>query len=186
MALNASLFQQGFAHLWTIPVEFKFYFLLPFFAFFASKINNWLNHSAFFVFFLMLILLHQVAWPFWKTDINSIQLRWYLPVFFAGIFLAQVWEEIHKKLGTWIKTALSFTVIFFMILLSPGARNLIFSVPFDYWLADKFLLISGLWMIFIICTIKGDGFFGGLMKSKVLTWLGSWSYSIYLFHWLVY
>lgn len=87
LAHDAILFEKGFVHLWTVPVEFKFYFILPLFAFVVVKARAWLGSKGVLALFVVTVVLHQVIWPFWGTEINSTQLRWYLPCFLVGVLL---------------------------------------------------------------------------------------------------
>ena len=49
-----------------------------------------------------------------------------------------------------------------------------------------FIYISAAWARFIVATIDLKGYFGRLVDSKYMRKMGAWSYSVYLFHWLVF
>ncbi|MFD2836472.1 acyltransferase family protein [Azotobacter vinelandii] len=66
--LHAALtFEQGFIHLWTIPVEFKFYLLLPPLAWAGLCLKRRLGNAAILLAGTTLLVLQQSVWPYWQT-----------------------------------------------------------------------------------------------------------------------
>ena len=62
---DAIFLRQGFSHLWTVAVEFKFYLYLPFFAFlFINLSSNWILSV---ISFICLVLIEQISHPYWLT-----------------------------------------------------------------------------------------------------------------------
>jgi peptidoglycan/LPS O-acetylase OafA/YrhL len=177
---DVMFFSTGAAHLWTIPVEVKFYFFLPFFSWFGISLKKKLTAGWVVFIFFLIILGFQGFWPFWKTPINSIQLRWYLGCFLIGINLMVSFEDFVKITQN-IRDFLCLLMVVVLILLSPG-----FHLQHGNDLANKFLVVSIIWACFIVCCVQGKGLMGTFLKNSIFFYLGKWSYSIYLFHWLVY
>ncbi|WLH34084.1 acyltransferase [Pseudomonas sp. FP2196] len=184
--VNAMAFRQGYSHLWTIPVEFKFYFFLPFIAFAFIVVERRCGAVAVAIFALSLMVIHQLSWPYWLTPENSISTHWYLPSFIFGCYAAVSIEGVGKWLTPRMATGFAVAVIIALLALSPGGRNILFAMPLDGWLMNKFIYLSFLWMVFILALANGQGRIGGLMQSFALRKLGAWSYSIYLIHWIFY
>jgi len=184
--VSAISFQKGYAHLWTIPVEFKFYFLLPFFAYAFISVTRGFGQTGAFVLVVALIAVTQLIWPFWLTPENSIFTHWYLPSFILGSYAAVSIEFFRSKITDNLRNVLAIAAMFAIVVLTPYFRQVLFQMPLDGWLQNKFILLSLLWVVFLLSAIDGKGLFGGLMRTLVLMKLGKWSFSIYLIHWIIY
>lgn len=184
--VDAALFQKGYGHLWTIPVEFKFYAALPVFAFLFSVAQKRGGNIGSFMLLIMISISHQAMWPFWRMEANSIDAHWYIPCFLIGSYAA-VSMGLFRKFATPAKaTVVSVLVLISLLVLSPGGRNMLFGMPFDGWLQNKFLILGPIWGVFLVFLADGKGLVGSVLKSRPFTLMGAWSYSIYLIHWLVY
>jgi peptidoglycan/LPS O-acetylase OafA/YrhL len=73
-----------------------------------------------------------------------------------------------------------------IMMLTPYIRNVLFEMPLDGWLQNKFIPLSLIWGVFILAVADGRGVAGKIMKSTIFRKLGAWSFSIYLVHWMVY
>lgn len=185
-ALDCLYFRQGFAHLWTIPVEFKFYFLLPIFAFVLKYFKRKWGSKGIFLSFILLLCLHQLFWPYWLMQINSIETIWYLPCFGLGILLTLTLRNSTIFFSSRVENLIYCFIILSLIFITPGPRHFLLSSPFDNSLSNKFILVGSIWTLYIACTISGNGWAAKIMQMKLMRTLGHCSYSIYLFHWLVY
>lgn len=181
----ALTFQKGYAHLWTIPVEFTFYAWLPLV---AALLIAARKHSIVSVTLTTaaLIAVQQALWPYWRTEINAIGTQWYASSFTIGCYLATVINDIRGRISDRTSNITCSLVTIGLVLGSPGARHALFGMPYDTALADKFVYISAAWALFIIATIDLNGVFGRLVNSTFMRKMGAWSYSVYLFHWLVF
>lgn len=183
--MAALTFQKGYAHLWTVPVEFTFYLWLPLVAGAFVVARGHSIHAA-CILLAVLILCQQLVWPYWNTPINAIATGWYLSSFTIGCFLAVVLDDIRPKITNRLANLLAISVVLGLILASPGARHAVFGVPLDLAIVDKFVYISAAWALFIIATIDGKGLFGSLVTRASMRRIGAWSYSIYLFHFMIF
>lgn len=183
---SALTLRQGFGHLWTIPVEFKFYLFLPLFAFFIVKAKAAWGQAGALVASITLIAVQQGLWPYWLTPENSISTHWYLSSFTIGCYCAVSMDFFRKFNTPRIATVIGVTVVILMILASPIMRNLLLGMPLDRWLMNKFVYLSLLWGAFVIFLADGQGVFGRILKSKFMRKMGAWSFSMYLAHWYFY
>ncbi|MCQ2995864.1 acyltransferase [Pseudomonas syringae] len=184
--MDAIFFARGFGHLWTIPVEFKFYLVLPFIAFSLLRVNYRFGGPAAFVFAILMILIEQWLWPYWLTPENSIYTRWYLSSFTIGCYCAIAHSQLRDRVSPRVASILGVLVILAIALMFPTPRNILFGMPIDSWLKDKFVYVSLLWGVFIVVMADGAGLFGRFFKSKVMSTFGAWSFSMYLIHLLFY
>ena len=89
------ILQAGKSVLWSIPVEFKYYFILPVIAIlFAYLKDNFFLASTIFV---LSILVVAYSYPIQKYEENTYSLAPYLPLFIMGSYTAFVHSflEIH-------------------------------------------------------------------------------------------
>lgn len=143
----------GVGHFWTIPVEFIFYLFVPIIAFIIYKINN---KKKSIVFLIMLGIISEILSPYWNCPENSINLRWYLPVFILG-----------------------------MICSVPYVRKIIFNIEPDRYLQNKFLYFGLAWSMIILLIQNSKYIIKLLNDSKILYWFGNISFSLYLVHFIV-
>ena len=182
---NAILLRTGFSHLWTVPVEFKFYFFLPFIAYGLSLVRRIVCAPLMFVFLIILIIFHQVIWPYWNTSINSIYVAYYLPTFITGMFLAVI--PLYKlKVSSALEMFVVGFVVIVVVLSTPGARYHLFGQPLDYSLSSWFVYFGFVWALFVAFMLNARGFFAKFLASSLIRKMGAWSYPIYLFHWFVF
>lgn len=185
-ALDCLFFNRGFVHLWNIPVEFKFYFYLPILACTFKYIQKRWGLVNLLLSFSLFLCLHQCFWPYTMIKINAIETIWYLPCFGSGIILAHILMNSEINIPTSMENLLYMLILLSLTIVTPGVKHVIFSSPFDTSLSNKFLLIGGIWSVFIFCVIRGEGWISNLMHTRLLRKLGHCSSSVYLFHWLVY
>lgn len=182
---RAMLMQQGYVHLWTIPVEFKFYALLPFVA--ASFIYVKGKHGVVVMVVLSaaVIGLLQLVWPYWQTPYNSLSTTWYLPCFIWGCAAAVAFDSVRPWVTPQRATLAGTGIVLVMVLVSPWPMHVLFDAPYDTWLRNQFVYLSLLWAVFVLFSADGRGLWGRWLSSLPLRTLGQWGYSLYLIHLLV-
>lgn len=183
--LDALTFQQGFIHLWTIPVEFKFYLLLPPLAWAGLQLQQRFGNGGLLLGALALLATQQLLWPYWLTPESSAATRWYIPSFLFGL-LAALWLPAIRKLPRRrLATLCALLTLAVLCVSLPGARLWLFDTALSGGLLDKHLYLSLLWALFIVLLVDGDGMVGRWLCSRHMAFLGSISYSTYLFHLLI-
>jgi peptidoglycan/LPS O-acetylase OafA/YrhL len=182
---RAVLMQQGYVHLWTIPVEFKFYVLLPFVAVSFIYLKRKYGVVVMVALSAVLIGLLQLVWPYWLTPYNSLSTTWYLPCFIWGCAAAVALDKVQPWVTPWRATFVGTCILLVMALASPWPMHVLFDAPYDTWLRTQFVYLSLLWAIFVLFSADGRGLWGRGLSSLPLQKLGQWSYSLYLIHLLV-
>lgn len=124
-------------HFWTIPVEFSFYLLVPILSIIINKIAN---NKISIIFLIILLVITAMLSPFTKYIENSINLRWYLSVFFMGMITAFFYIKFLKtKKKSNINDIIICVIMFLMFLSVPNIRNLLFRVEPSNYLQNKYL-----------------------------------------------
>ncbi|MBA1288761.1 acyltransferase family protein [Pseudomonas japonica] len=182
---NAVLFRKGYAHFWSIPVEFKFYLVLPLVAFFLTVIKKRFGHFHVLVAVILVIIICQAIWPFWEIPGNDISTGWYFSSFMVGCYVVLYLKHYQKFMGGPFVGVVVLALVSVMLLASY-VGNLLFDMPLNGWLGNKIFPVCIVWGAFIITGADGRGLVGRLMLLPILTRLGSWSFSVYLIHWPVY
>lgn len=172
----SSLVLYGPIHLWTIPVEFYFYFIL---------LLVWLIKNSIIRNCLMSFMaLVSISFLFFTVkEPNTINVLWYMPSFYCGYMLAVISPKISPiKFGSTVP----ILIITGFIFLSPGAQFFLFGIDPSPYLKNMYLPISVLWAFFIFSILNTKSkFINHIFQSQMLIFLGNVSYSGYLFHWLV-
>ncbi|MDM3222498.1 acyltransferase [Citrobacter sp. Cf088] len=176
MAYSIITMKEAALHFWTIPIEYKFYYILPFIAFagiYLGKISNW-NISA--------LLLAVSAIVF---NILSPNVMWYIPIFLFGMSAAFLYQKKSLNFG-----GKFYDLIFIFFLLSvifalPKVMHMITGSYSDGWVLNKFVFYSPIFALVILMMSYGEGFFAKILSSPVLSYIGKWSFSIYLWHFLI-
>ena len=184
--------KQGNGLFWSIPVEFKYYFLSPLIILIYAKVLRWNK---------LLILLLTMAGIcyisyftytngyFKKTEIST----WpYLPVFLLGSLIAVFQVLLSIKVKTKIvKYSMAIDIIglialflcfilgagYFFRILVPSEYRFVFNIY------RRLIIVQGfIFMLIILSTIYGKGIMSRIFSFKPLRFIGVISFSIYLTH----
>lgn len=173
----------GVGHFWIIPVEFIFYLFVPIIAFIIYKINN---KKKSIIFLIILGIISEILSPYWNCPENSINLRWYLPVFILGMITAFIYKELESREIHSIKCDIMIGVILLgMICSVPYVRKIIFNIEPDRYLQNKYLYFGLAWSMIILLIQNSKYIIKLLNGSKILYWFGNISFSLYLVHFIV-
>lgn len=176
-------FKQTYLHLWTIPVEYTFYFILPLFAYVSIKLTE--KYSAWHAVFILalIIIIHQMLYPY--TDFsNSGTMKWYIPVFLYGVMASCVFNRSSLKIGSKSADAIAILIIFSCVAISPMIIKSL-NIAITGGTSNKFVFYGPLFAILVYAACTSKGYFSKAMESKIMMLIGKWSFSIYLWHLLV-
>lgn len=172
-------------HLWTVAVEFKFYFILPIIVFILSKFHNKFGRLGLYVISMVIIITHQYFYPYSSVSSSSTNMTDYISAFVPGIVVSfLIRDGLTSK--SWVATSGILVIIIGVIFSIPGVRMYFLGIPVDNYLLDKHLHFGLAWAALIYFSLSSQTIFNKILTIKPLTYLGRWSFSIYLFHWLVY
>lgn len=85
---SSLLFMKAYSHLWTIPVEFKFYIWLPLVSYILVKVGNYGGIKLTLLVFIGMVAISQTIWPYQAASINTLTLGYYFTTFVTGSVLA--------------------------------------------------------------------------------------------------
>ena len=177
-----AILQKGERHFWSIPVEFKYYFLSPILLWFCHYFLKWEFRKTmlFFILAIFSFVLLEFLHPFSRISVIK-----YLPIFLVGTLIA-IYEILQpknitlrsKKQWSWI----GLLALLIVILLNPHYFNAISNHTLEIKNPIYFLPFALLWgTIFWACKY-GSWLVIRIFEFKGLRFLGSISYSMYLFH----
>jgi peptidoglycan/LPS O-acetylase OafA/YrhL len=176
--------QDGRSIFWSIPVEFKYYFLLP------------------LVVLAIVVLLSRRLWPVLLTGAaavamcrvlapapSRVSLTPYLPIFLLGSLSAFVYWKLHAEaiaIGRRTRVALEFAAaatFLGVLAMTPRAWSLLLGtpVPTDYFHKD-IALFGLLWSGFLLSYLHGIGWIEHALCWPPLRILGVISFSVYIWH----
>lgn len=168
-------FDSTYIHLWTIPIEFKFYFLLPIVVYLASSIQKVAGRKYSLLFLVLLTLAFAFIYPYTDDEING-RLSYYIPVFMYGIIIAFMYNCFQIKISSLVSDGVSIAIILIFIMLTPPFQGV------NGWLGNKFVVLGPFIALFVYLQVNSSGYISTLLSSKIMADLGKYSFSIYLFH----
>jgi peptidoglycan/LPS O-acetylase OafA/YrhL len=170
---------------WSIPVEFKYYFLSPVLMWFCNKYLHW-ERSKILLFFVLLIAVSIAAQQLFHFPLIS-TFR-FLPVFLVGTFISvyEIWNS--KPLNQWIRPlyadVLAMLSLIIIVCSFPYYFNLLFHRNINSQSSVFYLPYALLWGFVLLAAKYGGGFIRNILTFKPLRYIGSISFSMYLFHML--
>lgn len=173
-------FKSNYAHLWTIPLEFKFYFILPIIVYFCTLVDKKLGR------FFLLIFIFAFSLLSYIPILNRMGVfdRIWTPVFIMGIALCFIFKSKNLNLKSTVSDASILICILLMVFMTPAMQFFFFG--YRPQLSEGVILMwATITTVFCYLCLCSTGIFSSLLKSTFLTFLGKWSFSIYLFHWAV-
>lgn len=175
------LMRKGEDILWTIPVEFKFYLLLPLIlvAILIPLRNHWsMAILALFIAVLASFWLIPIA----DGDANTFP---FIGVFLTGILLAFVRRrDIEKNNNSCsiLYEVLAWLCFAIFICLIPSVYFSITNMPTPFTEVKSHSFYATLWAFMILCMLRGTGIMRRALDSRLLVFLGMISFSLYLWH----
>lgn len=172
---------------WSIAVEFKFYFILPVLAY----LTTWVGRAGMLAttcFLLALIVAGSIVWPTSEWENNDVRLRYYLPVFLAGILMAVIHRHLlaegkgHAMIRKSIVLASPIAVAALLVMV-PSVHSLLTGSKTDYSAFHRdFLAHTAAWSVVMMAAAHGRGLLASFFNLRFMRFCGALSFSIYLFH----
>lgn len=167
---------------WTVPVEFQFYFILPFIAYVLTVPANPVYGVA--AGSVLCVVWSSLFPPEYTTNVIA-----FMPIFVFGSLAASIYVLAGKKNTSHTKARYNFynisaiAMMLSFIILAPKIYPAI--VPSNIEQVDfqhQFLLFGLLSSGFVLFTLFSNGIVRQLMESKFFVFWGKVSFSAYLGH----
>ena len=176
---------KGYGITWSIAVEFKFYFILPFFVLAISFVSTY-GPLVITLFFALLLLLSQAISPQSESMVNDVRLLPYMPIFIIGMFLALLQDYISNNRSNEAITSmcryLGYLGVVGVIVMTPLVFSLFGDrVPNDYF-HKQFILYALFWSFILLSSVNVQGVLQRFFTLPILRFYGALSFSLYLFH----
>lgn len=187
---NHLLLREGVNHFWTIPVEFKFYFVLPLLVFAVAYVmrTNWVGGIG-----ALLGVGFLLAFGFfpleraWSLD-ERVLLADSIPAFLVGCgggFLFGILRQRGLGLGrwAWLGDVVAGGAVVATVMRLPDCYNALFPAldPVSKFGHDP-LICGLLWLALLLGALFGGGATRRALEWRPLRYLGLISYSVYLWH----
>lgn len=166
---------EGFWHLWTIPVEMKFYLLLPFVVGFLAVVPDRFKPWDLLALLALSALVYGLADPA-LVGANSTALANYLPFFIAGIAIGAI--SFRLPAGAALALGVSALIVWPFIAPRPvqwfEGGTMVEALKWSW-------LYAPVWAIFIL-SASSSSVLQRVFGSVPLAFVGRISFGIYLIH----
>lgn len=186
--LNHVFLQEGKDQFWAIPVEFKFYILLPILMWLVVKVLN--KKLGLSVLLFAVIAGASVMVSVEPDQAARIALVRYLPIFLCGSVSAMVHSQLQKS-PVIERPAFTYgaEVVAIGAMIAVVSFILVLRAKLDWFILNQswsdaliFSVFGLLWSLFLIAQLYGKGWIRGLLSHSSLRFIGTISFSIYLWH----
>ncbi|MDQ2701761.1 MAG: acyltransferase [Pseudomonadota bacterium] len=177
--------REGQSVLWSIPVEFTFYFLLPLLVVAAAWLRRrapaWMEATV----AILLLAAVLAAWPPGRAPVNDYRLWHYLPVFLCGVYAARIDLDLaageHKRSWPWMLAGLA--ALLALVATVPQVWAWLSATPLRPELGHRWFLFFGVsWAVLLLAVLHGPRWLRQPFASRGLRLVGIVSFSAYLWH----
>lgn len=168
---------------WSVPVEFKYYLVLPLVAWglAAAWAPGWKLAAL-----VLLVALAMYGFPPGQSALNSIALGVYLPIFLCGSVAAWAWHGgtlASLPEVTRLRPIADVSVLLILVATVPSVLQLLGAPSAPDLLHREFLAWGVFWTAVLLALLKGWlPFWAVLLRQSVLRACGRWCFGIYLLH----
>ena len=177
--------RDGYRQLWTIAVETKFYFMLPFVGVSLHLLRGrpWVQTAV----TAALIAEFTFFYPPAAAPKHSISIACYLPVFLCGCLGAALLAAWRRRRPAWLTPRRCEAVALGALAVAlPLADRILMA---RWWPAfdgsRAFILWGMVWSVFVLAHLFGTGLCRAVFAWKPLRFVGIVSYSAYIWHTVV-
>ena len=176
---------RGESIFWSIPVEFKYYFISPLIMWFCHKFLKWDKMKLLFAFLIVLLTSIIIEVIYHLPLVSTFR---YFPIFLVGTFIS-IFELLYKDKIKHLTSPKMYNIIgivglLLIIITIPFYFENIFGFKVNFHLSIFYLPYSLIWGVILIVSKYGKGILNKVLEFKPLRFIGSISFSIYLFHML--
>lgn len=177
---------KGDLFFWSIPVEFKYYLISPLILWFCSRMLNWDGQKMMALFLVMIVAAVALQWTCHLSRISTFR---YLPMFLCGTLVAVYDVAFMKKGGLQpmakMVGAVGLAVLFLILLTTPFFFESLFGFRPKFHTSIYYLLYAVGWSSVLFAAKYGSGVLIKMLEFRPLRFIGSISFSLYLFHVLI-
>lgn len=181
--------QSGWGHLWYMPVIIKFYIISPIFLMLFCILKKYLKNKGIYCYIIVLLsicIFLSLKFPYTAYIENSIDLKWYLPVFVMGMLVALIYSILNKHLNnSFVFDILALCALVMIVIQTPVFRKILYNMPPSRFLQNQYLYMGLFWSIFLFTASFGKLFIKLFTYSKILQKAGEYSFYIYLSHYII-
>jgi len=178
------MLQEGKGVFWSIPVEMTYYLVSPVIMLICGAVLGWRPAP---VFAFLAALIAAAAWLCKTGGLPPGSLIDYLPIFLAGAILAvhEVLDPRNGRPGGLRLDAAAVVATAVIVGTIPAVATALFGTRFRLNSAEMRLLAGSCWATVLLAATHGAPLVRTILERPALRFLGTISFSAYLFHYPV-
>lgn len=182
--------QEGKDQFWAIPVEFKFYLFLPILMWLIVKVLK--KNLGLSTLFLGAVMSASFLITIEPAEVARVSLIKYLPIFLLGILAALIHAHLQNHQTQFLESDtfgyIAEGVALLSLIATFGLITTLRTKP-DWFLLQQdwsdtliFIAFGGAWSLFLVAQLHGRGLIRGLLSHPIIRFVGTISFSMYLWH----